>query len=100
MLCRLELMKRQCFIRVSFQEGSAGMFGVGVMGKIMTKRTLDKLDDMPGHLRCQPADKDGPHEKIRGPRVESYAVTWWECSGKGQEPEQEEGKEVKAPEEE
>ncbi len=98
MLCRLELIKRQCFVWVSFQEGSAGTFGVGVMEKIITKRPQNKPDDLPGHLRCQPADEDGPHEKIRGPRVESYAVTWWECTDK--EPEQEEGKEVKAPEQE
>ncbi|TNE47837.1 MAG: hypothetical protein EP343_18045 [Deltaproteobacteria bacterium] len=66
------------------------------MDKIVTRRPQKKPDDLPGHLRCQPTKEDGPHEEIRGPRVESYAVTWWECAN--EESEQAEEQDGKKPE--
>lgn len=51
---------------------------------------IKKLNDAPAYLKIWPSvpgsqelpkvPENGPVHEIRGPRVESYAVWWWESS--------------------
>ena len=56
------------------------MWGALEMERKTMNAKKQKPNDMPGYLRRESVPVSASQDNIRGPRVESHAVVWWDSS--------------------